>query len=206
MRISVDGAAGLARFRADFAASDKLTADELLLRPPRPAPRARREPKPRPARLNRPPPRWSRSYARAMSTRVIRDDRLTDGAHTLAVELYAQAGRNGEFLTTKLYLAARIGRSVRTIRRRLIELEALGYIEVHRPLSALGTNTGLLIVVTDLMRPFFELVIPGVPGLSPTKGFFKKKPSRETGYRPRKHRQSTQTQGPCPPRAATCPT
>ena len=205
MPIPVRNEAELARVRARMAASTLLPHEQIEALRTRPATRTRPKPKPRPPRLDRPPPRWSRQYARAMSTRVIRDARLTDGAHTLAVALYAEAGANGEFVTTKLYLAARIGRSVRTIRRRLIELEALGYIEIHRPLSALGTNLGLLIVITDLMRPFFELVIPGVPGLPPTKDFFKKKPSREAGYQPRKHNQSTHSQGPCSPRAAACP-
>ncbi len=197
--------AELARFRDAFAATATLADDELLLRRPRPAPRARPEPKPRPARLDRLPPRWSRRYAKAMSTRVICDTRLTDGARALAVLIRAEAGNAGEFETTKLYLALEIGRSVRTIRRRLIELEALGYIEVDRPLSALGTNTGLLIRITDLLRAHYELVIPGVPGLGPKKNLSKKKASRGAGYRPRKHRQSAQREGPSPPREPTTP-
>jgi hypothetical protein len=191
--------AGLARFSADFAASATLADDELLPRRPRPAPRARPEPKPRPTRLDRLPPRWSRQYARSMSTRVIRDARLTDGARALAVLIRAEAGNAGEFETTKLYLALEIGRSVRTIRRRLIELEAHGYIEVHHVTDERGVSLGLRIVVTDLLRPYYELVNPGVTGVGPKKESIKKKASRGAGYRPRKNRQGVQREGPCPP-------
>jgi hypothetical protein len=197
--------AELGRFRDAFAASATLADDELLYRRPRPAPRARPEPRPRPVRLDRLPPRRSRQYAKGMSTLVIRDTRLTDGARALAVLIRAEAGKAGEFVTTKLYLANRMGCSVRTIRRRLIELEALGYIEVHRPLSALGTNLGLRIVITDLMRPFFELVIPGVTGMAPTKSFMKKKASRGAGHKPRKPGQRARRADTSQPRAATSP-
>jgi hypothetical protein len=205
MHLPAKIAAELARFSDAFAASATLADDELLPRRPRPALRARPEPKPRPARLDRPPPHWSRQFMQPTSTRVIVDPRLTDGAGRLACLIRGMAGKAGVTATTKLYLAKRTGRSVSTIRRRLIELEALGYIEVERPLSARGTNTGLLIRITGLLLPYYKLVIPGVPELPPTKSLFKKKASRGAGYRPRKHRQSAQRAGPCPPRAAACP-
>jgi hypothetical protein len=172
--------AELARFRARWTATETLAHDEVeALRRPRPAPRIRPEPKPRPARLNRLPPRPSRKYAKAMSASVIIDPRLTDGASRLAGLIRAEAGKAGEFNTTKLYLALAIERSTRTIRRRLIELETLGYIKVHHVTDDRGVSLGLRIVVTDLLRPYYEKAKPGGVTAPPSiKSFFKQTHSR----------------------------
>lgn len=89
----------------------------------------------RPKRLSAPPVDASRQYHQAGSTSYIRDVGLGDGARRLAALLLALAGkgtvidrgtRGGSL--TKGKLAARLGRSRRTVQRYLRELEERGYI------------------------------------------------------------------------------
>lgn len=89
----------------------------------------------RPKRLSAPPVEASRQYHQAGSTSYIRDVGLGDGARRLVALLLALAGkgtvidrgtRGGPL--TKGKLAARLGRSRRTVQRYLRELEERGYI------------------------------------------------------------------------------
>src|SRR5215217_6787125 len=70
----------LAAFAVRLAASASLPVEQLRLAPPRRQPGL---PKP-PPRQNRPAPLRSRQYTGAMSTTVLRDQRLTPGTRVLA--------------------------------------------------------------------------------------------------------------------------
>jgi hypothetical protein len=169
--------------------------------------RVRPTPKPR-SRVpdTRPLPDPSREYAGATSTRCVRDRPLHGTGVKLALWVRARAGNHGRVVhATKGYIGLKLGYHPRTIARQLAVLVKRGYLVVHRWTDARGADLGLMIFVTNQLLPFYLLDRKGRTRLPPIKGLRFKKASRGAGYRPHKHRQDVQRQGPCPPRAATYP-
>lgn len=145
------------RMAASVAANANLTAEQLRLplrRPPtasRPAPRA-----------SRPAPPQSRQFLRQMSTAVLRDQRLTPSARTLAGLIVALVGRAVHVDLTRGYLQARLGVSERTTARMLAQLRAYGYIATRWTIGAYGETTGLRVELLDALLPFWETDQPVV--------------------------------------------
>ena len=125
-----------------------------------PAPAHRRAPRARklapPPRHARPAPRDSRQYSGAMATTAARDDRLTPHAKAFLQVLRARCGKTRETAITKGTMGAVMARSARTIRRYLVDLLRLGYIELETRRNARGLHTGLVVRITDKVLPFYE--------------------------------------------------
>ena len=110
---------------------------------------------PRP-RQSRSAPNQSRQYAGEMATTAARDDRLTPNAKALLQVIRARCGNSRSTRTTKATLAAVMARSMRTIRRYLGDLEALGYIVTETARNGRGLHLGLALTITEKVLPFFE--------------------------------------------------
>lgn len=163
----------LLAFRARLEATKNMSEEELLrsLRAKQArqqqqaaaqaGPRPERRP---PAREARPAPEPSRQYAKGIATAVARDHRLTKGAGDLAILLVALAGRDGFVDLTKGHLAARLGRSERTIQRWLGDLRELGYIGTLQLVNGRGATTGLRIWLLPRLLPYWQ---QGATKLSP---------------------------------------
>lgn len=106
-------------------------------------------------RYDRPAPNASRQYANSMATTAARDDRLTPNAKALLQVLRARCGNGRTTQMAKATLATVMSRSVRTIRRYLIDLEHFGYITLQIRKTAHGLHTGLIITITEQVLPFF---------------------------------------------------
>ena len=148
----------LAAFAVRLAASASLPVEQLRLAPPRRQPGL---PKPLP-RQNRPAPLRSRQYTGAMSTTVLRDQRLTPGARVLAGLLVALAGREGYADLTRGYLAAQLGVSSRTVARQLAELRRYRYVATAHLIGDLGQTMGLRVGLLDPLLPYWEAAEEGV--------------------------------------------
>lgn len=111
---------------------------------------------PKASRHQRRAPRSSRQYAEAMSTRAARDDRLTPNAKALLQLLVARTGKGEVTTATKAALGYHLTRSARTIQRYLGDLRRYGYIETEHRKDGRGFDTGLVIRVTELARPFYK--------------------------------------------------
>ncbi len=156
MQLSAQAAAGLDRFRAAFAASAHLPDEELrsgwrslaqsraILRQPR-------------ARDVRSAPKLSRQYLRDMSTRPLRDQRLSNGAARLAGFLVALGGRWRSCETTRARLAGVFGVCRRTIARWLQELREHGYIATSHIMTARGATAGLLVRLLPSLLAYYVL-------------------------------------------------
>jgi hypothetical protein len=154
MQLSAQAAAGLERFRAAFAASAYLPDEEL-----RPGKRNLAQPcatsrQPR-ARDARPAPALSRQHLRDMSTRPLRDQRLSNGAARLAGFLVALGGHWRWCEITRARLAGVFGVSRRTIARWLQELREHGYIATSHTLTARGATAGLLVRLLPSLLAYY---------------------------------------------------
>ena len=147
----------LSAFAVRMAASASLPVEQLRLTP------LRRQPGPPkiPPRQSRPAPLRSRQYTGAMSTTVLRDQRLTPGARVLAGLLVALAGREGYADLTRGYLAAQLGVSSRTVARQLAELRRYCYVATTHLIGDLGQTTGLRVGLLDPLLPFWEAAEEG---------------------------------------------
>jgi hypothetical protein len=150
----------LSAFAVRMAASASLPVEQLRLTP------LRRQPRPPkiPPRQNRPAPLRSPQYTGAMSTTVLRDQRLTPGARVLAGLLVALAGREGYADLTRGFLAAQLGVSSRTVARQLAELRRYCYVVTTHLIGDLGQTTGLRVGLLDPLLPFWEAAGEGVTG------------------------------------------
>jgi len=172
--------AGLARFRAAFAATASLTAEVMA------APSRRQAAKPSGRRQRSrdamSPPLPSRQYMRTISTRLLRDRRLTPNAVRLAGLIVALAGRRGDVDTTKRRLGAALGLCARTIGRLLTELRRYGYVATERLVNAIGGDAGLRILPLDALLPYFAQGIEGRTNETPPlRTLFQESPSRGKG-------------------------
>ena len=149
----------LARFATRLAATASMTDEQLRL-PLRRPPTA---PRPMP-RQSRPAPPASRQFLRAMSTQVLRDQRLTPSARALAVLIVAIAGKAGHVDVTRGYFADRLGVSERTVARLLAQLRAHGYIATARTIGMFGETTGLRVELLGALLPYWETDQPPVVG------------------------------------------
>lgn len=118
-------------------------------------PQGGRKPAARP-RHSRPAPNESRQYAGDMATTAARDDRLTPNAKAFLQVLRARCGKGRETTITKGTAANIMARSMRTIRRYLVDLVRFGYIELETRANARGLHLGLTVRITDLVAPFYE--------------------------------------------------
>ena len=114
-----------------------------------------RAPDPRRAR---PAPDNSRQWCRPMATQAARDDRLTPNAKALLQVIVAEIGDHGQRMLATAYLAKRVKRSARQVRRYLAQLRDRGYIHTK---TVQGERTGLDIgkvvtVVATAVRPFWH--------------------------------------------------
>ena len=107
-------------------------------------------------RKSRPEPDQSRQWAREMSTRAFRDDRLTMGAKALLTIIVAECGDHGRRMLAKAYLARRIHRSARTVQRYLGQLRRLGYIATDTVRNRAGWTIGQRIGAAALALPFWH--------------------------------------------------
>src|SRR3954466_5558769 len=148
----------LSAFAVRLAASASLPVEQLRLTPLRRQPGTPKIP----PRQSRPAPLRSRQYTGAMSTTVLRDQRLTPGARVLAGLLVALAGREGYADLTRGYLAAQLGVSSRTVARQLAELRRYCYVATTHLIGDLGQTTGLRVGLLDLLLPYWEAAEEGV--------------------------------------------
>jgi hypothetical protein len=167
-------AAALDRFSARMAASASLPAEQITWKRTRPIKPAKPG-----TRSTRPPPRPSRQYARAISTELVRDQRLTQGARNLGVLLRACCGRDGDGRSTRPYLAAQLGVTVRSVARWLAELRSFGYVVADRATDHTGRTAGLYVIILDPMLPSWERG-EGDSAVSPLRA--KIKDSREDAF------------------------
>ena len=168
MHLSAHAEAGLERFRAAFAANAHVSDEKLLRqprlplrRPPMNGAAVHRASRPR---EKEPPPKLSRQYARATSTLVLRDQRLTPNAARLAGMIVAIAGQRGWFETTRARLGAAIGLRPRTVTRLLAGLQRYGYITMERTKTRTGAHAGLRIIVMPRLMPFYVFENQAWPG------------------------------------------
>lgn len=149
------GLISLAEAQRRSAALDAPPPAELELTAP-PEPRRPRQSAPPRPRHDRPAPRPTRQYAQPMATTAARDDRLTPQAKAFLQVLVARCGKGRETTITKGTAGNVMARSTRTIRRYLKDLEAFGYIKTRTRTNGRGLHTGLVVRITDLVRPFYE--------------------------------------------------
>lgn len=149
------GLISIAEAQRRSAALDAPPPPELELTAPSVPRQTRPSAPPRP-RHDRPAPRPSRQYAQAMATTAARDDRLTPQAKAFLQFITARCGKGRETTLTKGTAGNVMSRSPRTIRRYLVDLIRFGYIEAETRTSARGMHTGLVVRITDLVRPFYE--------------------------------------------------
>ncbi|MDY8111088.1 helix-turn-helix domain-containing protein [Fulvimarina sp. 2208YS6-2-32] len=107
-------------------------------------------------RHERPSPNQSRQYAQPMATTAARDDRLTPNAKAFLQVLKARCGKGRETNITKGTAGNIMSRSVRTIRRYLVDLVRFGYVELEILRNNQGMHLGLTVKLTELVTPFFE--------------------------------------------------
>lgn len=110
---------------------------------------------PEPARWQRQAPKASRQYANAMATTAARDDRLTPQAKALLQVILARCGKGTTTTTCKTTLASIMSRHVRSVQRYIAELIKFGYITAETRRGPSGLYTGLVISITQAVRPFF---------------------------------------------------
>lgn len=115
----------------------------------------RRASAPRP-RHDRPAPNESRQYAGSMATTAARDDRLTPNAKAFLQVLRARCGKGGETTITKGTAGSIMARSTRTIRRYLVDLVRFGYLALEIRRDGRGMHLGLIVTLTDQVKPFYE--------------------------------------------------
>lgn len=139
-------------FQSGLISLDEATKRSAAVDAPEAAPRPRG---PAPARHRRPAPHASRQYAQASATTAARDDRLTPNAKALLQVITARCGKGRETATTKTTLASIMRRAGRTIARYLRDLECFGYIKTKIRAGIGGLHTGLVIEITDRVRPFY---------------------------------------------------
>jgi hypothetical protein len=142
--------ASLSAFKARLAA----TAD-LSTKPPfvNTTPRCVNAARPLP-RTQRVEPRRSRQYTQRMATTAVRDQRLTMGARNLATLISAVTGKGISAATTRGYLAAQLGVTVRSIARYLVELRAYGYIVTDHVNAPNGKTLSLHVEVCEPLLPY----------------------------------------------------
>ena len=110
---------------------------------------------PRP-RHTRPSPNDSRQYAGDMATTAARDDRLTPNAKAFLQVLRARCGKGSETEITKGTAGNIMSRSTRTIRRYLVDLVRFGYVQLAIRRDHRGMHLGLVVTITEKVRPFYE--------------------------------------------------
>lgn len=107
-------------------------------------------------RHKRPAPNQSRQYSGDMATTAARDDRLTPNAKAFLQVLRARCGKGYETTITKGTAGNLMARSTRTIRRYLVDLVRFGYVQLAIRRDHRGMHLGLIVTITEKVRPFYE--------------------------------------------------
>ncbi|MCM2506079.1 helix-turn-helix domain-containing protein [Aureimonas altamirensis] len=107
-------------------------------------------------RHTRPSPNDSRQYAGDMATTAARDDRLTPNAKAFLQVIRARCGKGSETEITKGTAGNIMSRSTRTIRRYLVDLVRFGYVQLTIKRNHRGMHLGLVVTITEKVRPFYE--------------------------------------------------
>ena len=111
---------------------------------------------PAPSRHERQPPCESKQFAKPMSTRAARDDRLTPQAKALLQVIVARTGKGRTTDTTKTTLGAIMNRCPRSIQRYIGELVKFGYIRTQIIKSrGSGLFVALRIWIMNSVLPFY---------------------------------------------------
>lgn len=118
--------------------------------------KAERQAAPARPRHTRAAPNESRQYAGDMATTAARDDRLTPNAKAFLQVLRARCGKGSETTITKGTAGNIMARSTRTIRRYLVDLVRFGYVQLAIRRNGHGMHLGLVVTITEKVRPFYE--------------------------------------------------
>ncbi|WP_244493594.1 helix-turn-helix domain-containing protein [Aureimonas sp. N4] len=118
--------------------------------------KAERQAAPARPRHTRAAPNESRQYAGDMATTAARDDRLTPNAKAFLQVLRARCGKGHETTITKGTAGNIMARSTRTIRRYLVDLVRFGYVQLAIQRNGRGMHLGLIVTITEKVRPFYE--------------------------------------------------
>lgn len=143
-----DQAAGLISFAEATRRSENVGREQTA--------RVERQAAPARPRHTRPAPNESRQYAGDMATTAARDDRLTPNAKAFLQVLRARCGKGHETTITKGTAGNIMARSTRTIRRYLVDLVRFGYVQIAIRRNGRGMHLGLVVTITEKVRPFYE--------------------------------------------------
>lgn len=144
-------------YRAGWITADEYLADAAEQEERRQrAKQSRHGSTPAPARWARSAPRSTGQFSRPIDMTAHHDDRLTPMSRLILHEIRARMGRGSSWSTCKATLGRIMRRSPRTVQRSLKELEAFGYIVKQIRTGAKGMHTGLVLWITEAVRPFYE--------------------------------------------------